>query len=84
MADIVQATTLRNNLSDTLDTVENKKQEYLLVARKGKISAALINIDVLEDFLASSSPRFLKSIKKAREQFKKGEYFTHKEVFGEI
>lgn len=84
MSNIIQTTTLRSNLSDALDSIENKKQDYLLVARKGKISAALINLDLLEDFLALSSPRFLKSIKKAREQFKKGDYLTHEEVFGEI
>lgn len=84
MADIVQATTLRNNLSDTLDTIENKKPQFLLVARKNKISAALVNLDLFEDLLALASPKFLKSIEDARSQIKKGEFLTHEQIFGEI
>lgn len=84
MADVIQATTLRSNLADTLDTLEKKKPQFLLVARKNKISAALVNLDVFEDLLALASPKYLKSIKQSREQFKKGEFLTHEQVFGEI
>lgn len=84
MSDVIQSTTLRNNLSDVLDAVEEKDKEYLLVARKGKVSAALVNADLFEDLLALANPKFIKSIKEAREQIAKGEYFTHEQVFGEL
>lgn len=84
MSDVIQSTTLRNNLSDVLDTVEEKDKEYLLVVRKGKVSAALVNADLFEDLLALANPKFIKSIKEAREQIAKGECFTHEQVFGEL
>ena len=36
----------------------------------------------LEDLLASTSPEYLKSIKKARADYKAGRVKTHQEVFG--
>ncbi len=36
----------------------------------------------LEDLLASTSPEYLKSIREARNDYKKGRVRTHKEVFG--
>jgi PHD/YefM family antitoxin component YafN of YafNO toxin-antitoxin module len=84
MSDVIQATTFRNNLSDVLDTVERKETKYLLVARKGKISAALVNLDVFEDLLGLTSPKFVKSIEEAREQIEKGETSLHSELFGEL
>lgn len=84
MSDIVQTTTLRNNLSDILKTIERKKPGWLLIAGRNKTRAALVNLDLFEDMLACSSPRYLKSIKAAREQIKQRKYFTHEEVFGEL
>ncbi|OGY10318.1 MAG: hypothetical protein A3H88_03185 [Candidatus Blackburnbacteria bacterium RIFCSPLOWO2_02_FULL_44_9] len=84
MPDVIQATTFRSNLSDVLDTIEKKETKYLLVARKGKISAALVNLDVFEDLLGLTSPKFVKSIEEARKQIKKGETSIHSELFGEL
>lgn len=84
MPGVIQTTTLRNNLSDILKTIE-KKKDYLLVTERGKKArAVLVNLDFFEDMLALNSPSYLKSIKEARRQIKKGEYFTHNEVFGEL
>ena len=80
---IVNATVLRNNLSDALNAVSGDKN-YLLIAKKGKISSALVNIDLFEDLLALSNKDYLKSIKKAREDYKKGDVFSHEQIFGEI
>ncbi len=79
---VVNATVLRNNLSDSLKQVAQK--DYLLVARKGKITSALVNIDLFEDLLALADKNYLNSIKKAREQYKKGNFLTHDQVFGDI
>ncbi len=79
---VVSSTTLRNNLADTLEEV--KKRDYLLVAKKGKITSAIVDIDLFEDLLALSNKKYLASIKKAREEYKKGQIFTHEQIFGEI
>lgn len=80
---IINTTTLRNNLSDAIKEVSNKK-DYLLVTQKGKVTTALVNIDFFEDLLALSNPNYLKSIQKARRELKKGQIYTHEEIFGEI
>ena len=80
---VITTTILRNNLADVLKRVE-KKKEYLLVSKKGKITSALVNIDLLEDLLAMVNPSYVKSIKKAREEYKKGQVYSHEEVFGDI
>ncbi|OGH10110.1 MAG: hypothetical protein A2152_02310 [Candidatus Levybacteria bacterium RBG_16_35_6] len=80
---IVNATILRNNLSDALNEV-NGKRDYLLVAKKGKITSALVNIDLFEDLLALSNKDYLKSIKDARANYEKGNVFSHEQIFGDI
>ena len=80
---IVNATVLRNNLSDALNEV-NKGKDFLLVAKKGKITSALVNIDLFEDLLALSNKDYLKSIKEARADYKKGNIFSHDQIFGEV
>lgn len=80
---IINTTTLRNNLADSIKEV-SQKRDYLLVSKKGKISSALVNIELFEDLLALANSKYLSSIKKAREEYKKGEIFSHEEAFGEI
>ena len=80
---IITTTVLRNNLSDSLNEVISKK-DYLLVAKKGQITSALVNIDLFEDLLALTNKEYLESIKKARIEYKKGNFFTHQQVFGEV
>lgn len=83
MVQTVPAATLRNNLADVLEEVA-KKRKYLLVTKKGNPISALVNLDFFEDLLALTSPKYLKSIQEARKQYKKGEYYAHKEVFGKL
>ena len=80
---IVNSTVLRNNLVDVVNEVSQKK-DYLLVARKGKITSALVNIDLFEDLLALSNKKYVASIKRARAEYKKRDVFTHEQAFGEI
>ncbi|MCL4377150.1 MAG: type II toxin-antitoxin system Phd/YefM family antitoxin [Actinobacteria bacterium] len=80
---IVNATVLRNNLSDALNEV-NRNKDFLLVAKKGKITSALVNIDLFEDLLALSNKDYLKSIRQARAEYKNSDVFSHEEIFGEI
>lgn len=79
---IINSTKLRNNLSDALKMA--KKKDFVLVSHRGKINTAIVDIDLLEDLLELGDKEYLKSIKEAREQYKKGEYYTFDEVFGNI
>lgn len=79
----IAASTLRENLSDVLNAVKNKEQ-VLVVTSRGKDVSAIINLDLLEDLLALSSTNFRASIKKAREEIKKGRIFSHEEIFGKL
>jgi len=83
MTQTVTTTTLRNNLADVLAEV-SEGRDYLLVTKKGNPISALVNLDFFEDLLAATSSKYLKSIKKAREEYKRGEIYTHEQVFGEL
>lgn len=80
---VINTTVLRNNLADALNEV-SKKDKYLLVARKKKITSAIVNIELFEDLLALANKKYVNSIKKAREEYAKGNIFTHDQAFGEI
>jgi hypothetical protein len=79
---VIAATTLRNNLSDTLDDLLDK--EYLLIARGKKIAHAIVNIDFLEDLLALKNKKYLSSIKQARLDYETGNTLSHADVFGSL
>ena len=79
---MINATTMRNNLSTELNQVD--EQDYLLILRNDKVKSALVNIDFFEDLLALSKHDYLDSIKKARQEYKTGKTFSHQEVFGEL
>lgn len=76
----ISTSKLRNNLADALDSITD--DEVLIVTRRGKSERAIIDLDKLEDLLAASDPKYLKSIKEARDQIKRGEVYTFEEVFG--
>ncbi len=80
---IVNATTLRNHLADSLKEVD-KKKDFLLVSKSGEISSVLVNIDLFEDLLALTDTDYLASIKKARKEYKNGDVLSHDSVFGEL
>ena len=79
----VSTATLRNNLADVLSEVVDKGKT-MIITKKGRAIAGIVDLDLLEDLEALKSPRYLKGIKEAREQYKKGQYKTFEEVFGEI
>lgn len=80
---VITTTVLRNNLADTLKEVD-KNRDYLLVAKKGKVTSALVNIDLFEDLLALTNKNYVASIQKARKEYEQGEIFTHDQAFGDI
>ena len=83
MPKVLPATDMRNHLSDVLDSLSGK-EKYLLISRNREVDAAIVDIDFFEELLASLSPRYRKSIREARADFKKGDVFTHAEVFGKL
>ena len=82
MAQIVASTVLRNNLADVLKEIQ--KKDYLLVAKKGSLVSAIVNLDFFEDLLALTNKKYLKSIEQARKDYRKGKTFTHEEAFGKL
>ena len=80
---IITTTVLRNNLADSLQEV-SAKSGYLLVANKGKLNSAIVNIDLFEDLLAFVNKDYVKSIQKARKEYKACAIFSHEEAFGTV
>jgi len=67
-----------------METVNTGKEEVLIVTSRGTDVSAIVNLDLLEDLLASSSSSFKASINKAREDIKKGRAFSHEDLFGKL
>ncbi len=60
--------------------VEIRPEDIIAAVRKMKKSEREAFV---EDLLAATSPEYLESIKKAREDYRAGRVYTHKEAFGE-
>lgn len=75
-------TNLRSNLADALDQVANG--DIVLVRRRGKSDAALIDSDLLEDYIAATNPRIIKKVAKARAEVVAGQTVSFEEVFRDI
>lgn len=75
----IDATVLRNNLSDAMDAVTSG--HALIVKKRGKDRVVMIDIDAYEDYLAAQDPTYLKSIAEARAE--EG-FLSPEEVFGEL
>ena len=60
---VITTTVLRNNLAESFKEV-NSKKDFLLVANKGKITSAIVNIDLFEDLLALTNKKYLESMAK--------------------
>lgn len=71
---------LRTNLADTFNVLKSSKKP-MLVSKKGKVVAGLVDIDLLEDLMELNDKKYVESIKKARKEIEKGEVFTHEELF---
>lgn len=83
MPKAIETTKLRNHLADAIRQI-NKSKDFMVITRKGEPVAGIVDLDLLEDIEASKSKAFIKSIKEAREQIKRGEIYTHEEVFGDL
>jgi prevent-host-death family protein len=78
----VKTTNMRNarsNFSATLEAVANG--DVVIIQRRGKRDAAVIDADLLEDWLAVRDPEYIKSIASARLET---EEISFEEVFKDI
>lgn len=75
----ISASVLRNNLGEAIAAVNNGAD--LIIKKRGKERAVIIDIDAYEDYLASQDKDYLKSIAEARAS---KERYTPEEVFGEL
>jgi PHD/YefM family antitoxin component YafN of YafNO toxin-antitoxin module len=80
---VITATTLRQQFADSVKTIAQEKG-FMLVSNNRKITSALVDIDLFEDLLEASDKEFALSVQAAREEYERGEIFTHEELFGEL
>jgi len=59
-------TSARANFAESLDAAS--KGEVILIKRRGKPDTAIVDADLLEDFLSSTNPRIIAKIKSARSE----------------
>jgi len=83
MIKTINTTNLRNNLKEATTYVRESKKP-LIITERGVPTSVLVDIDEYEDYLESRNKEYVASVKKSREQIKKGEVFTIDEVFGSI
>lgn len=69
----------RANFAESLDAATNG--DVILVKRRGKPDAALVDADILEDYLASTNPRIIKKVHAAR---KEKEFISFEDAFKTI
>ncbi len=79
---VIDATVLRANLSDAIDEV--KKGNILEIRRRGRGEVALVDLEMLEDWLASQDPKYRASIRKARAQAKQGKTVPFEDIYREV
>lgn len=75
-------TNLRSNLADALDQVAGG--DIVLVKRRGKPDTALVDSDLLEDFIAASNSRIVKKTAIARKEIESGRTIPFDDMFEEI
>jgi len=83
MPKVIETTKLRNHLASAISEV-NEKKDFLVITKSGKPVAGLVDLETLEDIEALNSKEFVKSITKAKEEIRKGQFYTHNQVFGDL
>ena len=71
---------LRSNLADALDSVT--EGSVVIVKRRGKAGAVIVDQDAYEDYLAATNPRLLRKTAKARAEILAGDTVSLEELLG--
>ncbi len=79
----VGATVMRNNMSDVLDAVDDSRN-IMLIKRRNRTDAALVNVELLEDLLALRDKQYVRSIREARAEAARGELSSLEDTFGAL
>jgi len=79
----IDATTLRNNLSDAIKEV-NRTGQPLIVNHRRLAKVVLMDIGEYEDYLASQDPEYLRTIAKARAEVKAGKVVPFEEIYTKV
>ena len=79
----IDATTLRNNLSDAIKEV-NRTGQPLIVNHRRLAKVVLMDIVEYEDYLASQDPEYLRTIAKARAEVKAGKVVPFEEIYTKV
>lgn len=77
----VQKTTMaktRANFAETLDAVADG--DIVIIERRGKPNTALVDAELIEDYLASVNPRIIRKIQRAHRE----KTVSFDEVFADI
>jgi prevent-host-death family protein len=76
---------LARNTSKVIDDVERLKRPAI-ITRSGRPVAAVVPIDsnALEDWILSNAPVFVEGMRKADEEFRRGETISMDELFARI
>lgn len=69
----------RANFAESLDAAVNG--DIIVVQRRGKPDAALVDAELLEDFLAANNPRIISKVQQARGE---KDLITFEDAFKEI
>lgn len=73
---------LRSHLADALEHAAGG--DIVLVRRRGKRDTALIDSELLEDFLAATNPRVVKKVAQARKDIATGKTVAFEDVLEDI
>lgn len=73
---------LRSHLADALEQAAGG--DIVLVKRRGKRDTALIDSELLEDFLAATNPRVIKKVAQARKDITTGKIVAFEDVLQDI
>lgn len=73
---------LRSHLADALEQAAGG--DIVVVKRRGKRDTALIDSELLEDFLAATNPRIVKKVAQARAEVASSKTVTFEDVLQDI
>ena len=83
MIKTINTSKLRSHFKDAMAHVKESKRP-LVITERNIPTAVLLDIDEFEDVLSARDKEYLKSIKKARAEYAKGEVFDMNDVFADI
>lgn len=86
LKNILPVSTVKKNLMQLLKQLESESSS-IVITRDGKAAGVLMSADEYEGLLETMEivrdPEIMQALKRGEEDYKKGKYYTHEEVFKE-